>query len=218
MALNVILFINELASSLDKYTINSQKNSLILMKQCAFVLGVSRTRNLITQSPLQGNHQGYQCTNEEDIDHEAENCILHIHYNITVAFLPTTDKIWQERLTLKMTVAGISPLIIKLVQSFLSERTFVIKMQSRRFPPRSIHAGAFQGSVFDQFSALSTPMIFFRKITQVRFSLPTVRSCLHSAAIWNQLYEDRMRIASMSCVSTPFDQELIWYNQTTQKR
>lgn len=67
-----------------------------------------------------------------------------------VAFLDIAkafDRIWHDALLHKMSQASISPPVINIIQSFLSNRSFRVKLQNLMSTPRSILAGVPQGSV-----------------------------------------------------------------------
>lgn len=57
------------------------------------------------------------------------------------------DRVWHVRLILKLTPLGYPPSLIKLIQSYFSDREFKVRLGQSLLDPRRVLAGVPQGSV-----------------------------------------------------------------------
>ena len=61
------------------------------------------------------------------------------------------DTVWHEGLVAKLFKYNINPSLIRLIQSYITERSFVVSVDQATSAPRAIRAGLAQGSVLSPF-------------------------------------------------------------------
>lgn len=99
-------------------------------EQHAFRSGHSTTTQLVTLiDDLSSNHSNKDKT-------------AAIFLDIEKAF----DRVWHEALLYKLIHTGVPTYIVKIVKSFLHDRSFLIKISNSLSKPRNIEAGVPQGS------------------------------------------------------------------------
>ncbi|KAL4120570.1 hypothetical protein QTP88_013240 [Uroleucon formosanum] len=81
------------------------------------------------------------------IDHICNNLNSNIHTaSVFLDIEKAFDRVWHDGLIYKMSTLNIPPWIIKTISSFLSNRSFCVRIEDQLSSPRAVLAGVPQGS------------------------------------------------------------------------
>ncbi|GJQ72893.1 hypothetical protein Trydic_g1540 [Trypoxylus dichotomus] len=117
-------------------------------------------------------------------------CTGAVFLDVAKAF----GKVWHQGLFLKMHRAGISKPMVKLIHSFLPNRTFKIKLEGRRSTARTATAGVPQGSAI-------SPLLFniytsdISTTAHVNLAMYAVDVCIFSRSLNARVIDRRLQRA-----------------------